>query len=355
MGPRNETDEEVAPTVRDPAAVEEPGFASVLEIVRAGRSRAWSAVNRELVDVYWQLGDYLSQQVERVGWGKATVARLAGWLARHGAEARGLSASNLWRMKQFVETYRGDPKLAPLVREVSWSCNLLILGQCSSIEERFFYLVQARDQHWTKRELERQLESGLFARAALNPAAQSQLLVQRYPEAQAHFKETYALEFLQLPEGHAESDLQRALVANLKHFLLELGRDFCFVGDQYCLQVGREDFHIDLLFFHRGLRALVAFELKVGRFKPADLGQLQFYLEALDRDHRRQDEGPSIGVLMCKSHDKDVVEYALSRTLSPALVARYETALPEKAVLRAKMDEIYALVTQHTASEPETE
>lgn len=347
--------EKPAPVVRVPEPDEEPGFSEALAIILEGRARAWTAVNRELVAVYWQLGGFLSDQVAKAGWGKATIARLADWLARRVAGPRGLSASNLWRMKQFFETYRDDPRLAPLVREVSWSANLVILGQCRSAEERSFYLQQVRDHRWTRRELERQLESGLMARAKLDPAALSPALMDRYPGARDHFKETYALEFLGLSEGHAEGDLQKALVANLKQFLLELGRDFCFVGEQYGVQVGGEDFRIDLLFFHRTLQALVAFELKVGRFRPSDLGQLQFYLEALDRDHKRPHEGPSIGVLMCKSHDAHVVEYALSRTVSPALVARYETQLPEKALLRTKMDEIYDLVTHNQSGEPETE
>lgn len=356
MGPKKaKADEKLAPVVRDLPAQEEPGFAQVLSMLRASRDRAWAAVNHELVDLYWRIGEYLSKQAEAAGWGKATVARLAAWLAGQQAGSKGLSASNLWRMKQFFETYRGDPKLAPLVREIGWSANLLILGQCRSASERAFYLQRARDSHWSKRELQGQLESGLFQRAQLDPKALSPTLVARYPDSLAHFKDIYALDFVALPDGHLEADLQRALMVNLKAFLLELGRDFCFVGEQYCVQVGNEDFHIDLVFFHRSLQALVAFELKVGRFKPSDLGQLQFYLEALDRDHKKPHEGPSIGVLMCKSHDNDVVEYALSRTASPALVARYATALPAKDVLQAKMDEIYALVAQQTELESDPE
>jgi predicted nuclease of restriction endonuclease-like (RecB) superfamily len=343
MGRREADDEELAPLVRVSEPAEEPGFAHVLELVRHGRARAWAAANQELVAVYWTIGGYLTEQVANAGWGKGTVARLAAWLATREAGNRGLSASNLWRMKQFFETYQADSKLAPLVREIGWSSNLLILAQARTPEERTFYLEATRDRHWTKRELERQLESGLFERVRLGQASLSPALRERYPDAPAHFKDAYTLEFLELSDGHAERDLQRALVMNLKQFLLELGRDFCFVGEEFPVQVGGEDFRIDLLFFHRALQALVAIELKVGRFKPADLGQLQFYLEALDRDHRRSHEGPSIGVLLCKSHDKDVVEYALSRTVSPALVAKYETALPDKSLLRARMDEIYAL------------
>jgi predicted nuclease of restriction endonuclease-like (RecB) superfamily len=341
---RKDERKDLAPPVRVSESAEEPGFARVLELLREGRARAWEAANQELVAVYWSIGAYLSEQVASAGWGQGTVARLAVWIATQEAGKRGLSASNLWRMKQFFETYQGNPKLAPLVREIGWSSNLLILAQSRTPEERTFYLEAARDHRWTKRELERQLESGLYERTLLGKASLSPVLRQQHPNAHAHFKEAYTLEFLELPDGHAERDLQRALVKNLKQFLLELGRDFCFVGEEFPVQVGGEDFRIDLLFFHRTLQALVAIELKIGRFKPADLGQLQFYLEALDRDHRRPHEGPSIGVLLCKSHDKDVVEYALSRTVSPALVAKYETVLPDKSLLRARMDEIYSLL-----------
>ena len=155
------------------------------------------------------------------------------------------------------------------------------------------------------------------------------------------FKDTYLLEFLDLPGDHAESDLQRALVARLRDFLVELGRDFCFVGAEFPLQVGDRDFALDLLFFHRGLNCLVAFELKVGRFEPEYLGKLSFYLEALDRDVKKPHEHPSIGVLMCASKDEEVVEYALNRTLSPALIAEYQMQLPDKKLLEAKLQEFY--------------
>ncbi len=155
------------------------------------------------------------------------------------------------------------------------------------------------------------------------------------------FKDAYMLEFLGLPTGHAEADLHRGLLDKLKEFLLELGRDFCFVASEYPLQVGGRDFALDLLFFHRGLNCLVAIELKVGRFEPEYLGKMNFYLEALDRDVRKAHEQPSIGVLLCASKDNEVVEYALSRTFSPALIAEYQTQLPDKRLLQAKLHEFY--------------
>ncbi len=155
------------------------------------------------------------------------------------------------------------------------------------------------------------------------------------------FKDVYSLEFLELPDEHTEADLHRGLLRNLGRFITELGRDFCFVGSEYPVQVGKQDFAIDLVFFHRGLCCLVAVELKVREFRPEDLGKLSFYLEALDRDVRKPHERPSIGVLLCATKDAEVVKFALSRTLSPALVAEYQTVQPPKAVLQAKLHELY--------------
>jgi len=168
-------------------------------------------------------------------------------------------------------------------------------------------------------------------------------VTQSHPGAASVFKDSYLVEFLDLPAAHLESDLQHGLLAQLKQFLLELGRDFCFIGSEYPLQVGKQDFALDLLFFHRGLNSLVAIELKTTRFSPEHLGQLNFYLEALDRDHKKPHENPAIGLLLCASKDDEVVEYALSRSLSPALVAQYQTQLPDKKLLQAKLHEFYQL------------
>jgi hypothetical protein len=170
-----------------------------------------------------------------------------------------------------------------------------------------------------------------------------------HPDASSVFRDAYLVDFLDLPAAHSEADLQRGLMANLRQFLLELGSDFTFIGEQYRLQVGGRDFFVDLLFYHRGLTCLVAFELKVEQFEPADLGQLEFYLEALDRDVKKPHERPSIGVLLCATKDHEVVEYALSRAVSPALVAEYQTRLPEKKFLQAKLHEFYELAQQQVA------
>jgi predicted nuclease of restriction endonuclease-like (RecB) superfamily len=326
-----------------PRPPDEAGFAEVAGLIAAARQRAFQAVNTSLIDLYWQVGQYISQKIEAAEWGAGTVERLARYIAHSQPGQRGFSRPNLFRMKQFYETYRDEQIVSPLVRQLPWTHNLIILGQSKRPEEREFYLRMAVREKWSKRQLERQFRVALFERAVLSPAKLAAPLRETYPDAESVFKDAYTVEFLGLPEVHSEADLHRGLLNRMRDFLLELGRDFCFAGSEYPVQVGGQDFALDLLFFHRGLNALVAFELKVGRFEPEYLGKLNFYLEALDRDVRKPHERPSIGVLLCASKNDEVVEYAMSRTLSPALIAEYQTLLPDKHLLQAKLHEFYML------------
>jgi len=335
------------------AAGHEPAFREVIGLIQSARARALQTVNTELIDLYWRVGEYISRKVETAVWGKAVVQQLADYLERTEPELRGFSAPNLWRMKQFYDTYRTQPKLSALLRELPWTHNLLVLGKCKRPEEREFYLRLTAREKWSSRELERQLAGALFERTVLAPPKVSPLVRQVHPAAETVFKDTYLLDFLNLPDVHSEADLQRALVANLKKFLLELGRDFCFVGEQYQLPVGGQDFYLDLLLYHRGLQCLVDFELKIDDFKPEYLGKLEFYLEALDRDVKKPHERPSIGVLLCASKDNEVVEYALSRSVSPALIAEYQTHLPAKKLLQQKLHEFYELAQSNSAKKPD--
>ena len=335
-----------AASVRSKSLVVRPvesGFDEIVELIRDARRRAAQAVNTELIELYWRIGDYLDRKIESEGWAKGTVVQLASHIAQREPGLRGFSPQNLWRMRQFAVTYRDDPKLSPLVRVLSWTHNLIVLGQSKRPEEREFYLRMAVQERWSKRELERQFRLAAFERAVLHPPKLSPAVRESHGSASSPFKDAYMVEFLDLPEEHTEADLHRGLIARLKAFLIELGRDFCFVGSEFPLQVGGRDFALDLLFFHRSLNCLIAIELKVDRFEPEHLGKLNFYLEALDRDVRKPHENPVIGLLLCASKDNEVVEYALSRTLSPALVAHYQTQLPDKHLLAAKLHEFYML------------
>lgn len=315
-------------------------FLHISELIANAKTRAYQAVNRELVSLYWQIGEYLSQKVQVKAWGKAVVKELSEFILSKEPNLKGFSPQNLWRMKQFYETYQSNEKLSPLVRELSWTHNILILSNTKSNEEREFYIRFVLKERWSKRELERQINSSYFERVMLanaKLAPVSRVLPQDISDS---FKDTYVLELLHLPEQHHEKDLRKAIAQNIRKFLLEFGRDFAFMGEEYPLQVGNQDFAIDLLFYNRSLNCLIAIELKMEKFMPEQLGQLNFYLEALDRDIKKIHENPSIGILLCKGKDDTVVEYALSRSLSPTLVADYHTKLPDKALLQAKWEEI---------------
>ena len=316
-------------------------FNEVIALIEAARQKSFQAVNTALIDLYWEIGKTISRKIESSEWGDGVVNQLADYIARTQPNLRGFTRRNLFRMRQFYETYRDDEKISPLVRKLPWTHNLIIFSQSKRPEEREFYLRLAIQEKWGSRELERQFKTALFERTVLSPPKVSSVLTQLHPESANLFRDTYMLEFLGLPNIHAEADLHQGLLDQLKNFLIELGRDFCFVGSEYPLQVGGRDFALDLLFFHRGLNCLVAIELKVGRFEPEYLGKLAFYLEALDRDIRKPHENHAIGVLLCASKNDEVVEYALSRSLSPALIAEYQTQLPDKKLLQEKLHEFY--------------
>ena len=333
-------------TTRVPTAthdIVETAFAEVVNLIQTSRQRALQAVNTDLIELYWRIGEHLHHKIEADGWAKSTVTQLAAYIATREPGLRGFSPQNLWRMRQFFEAYREYPKLSPALRVLPWSSHLHILSRTKRPEEREFYLRMTAQNRWPVREVARQIDAGLFERTVLTRPKLSTMLRELHPEADRHFKDAYLLEFLGLPTAHSEADLHRSLLQNLGRFLTELGRDFCYIGSEYPVQVGAQDFALDLLFFHRGLNCLLAIELKVTAFAPEHLGKLNFYLEALDRDVRKPHENPTIGVLLCASKDSEVVEYALSRTLSPALIAEYQTQLPDKKMLAAKLHEFYAL------------
>ncbi|KFB75697.1 PDDEXK nuclease domain-containing protein [Candidatus Accumulibacter cognatus] len=325
----------------DPQTVDSTDFATIAQLIASARQSAVQAVNTTLIELYWQIGEHISRKIAASEWGDGVVDQLARYLAQTQPGLRGFTRANLFRMRQFYEAYPDPEIVSALLRQLPWTHHLIILSQSKRPEEREFYLRTAVQEKWSSRQLERQFKTALFERAVLAPAKVSSLTRQIHPDAASVFKDSYLLEFLDLPQGHAEADLHRGLLSRLKDFLIELGRDFCFVGSEYPVQVGGRDFALDLLFFHRGLNSLVAIELKVGRFEPEYLGKLNFYLEALDRDVKKPHENPAIGVLLCASKDDEVVEYALSRSTSPALIAEYQTQLPDKALLRAKLHEFY--------------
>ncbi len=317
-------------------------FAEVVSMIQQTKASVISAANTALIDLYWKVGKYISDKIAISEWGDGVVKQLAEYIEKNSPDVKGFSDKNLWRMKQFYETYRNaDEKLSPLLREINWTNNITIMSRTKTAEERMFYLILCKKDRLSTRELNRQLDVALYERTMMSEPKLSAVLRQIAPHAEQVFRDQYVLEFLGGKDYENENTMKKALIGQMKRFVLELGKDFLFVDEEYRLQVGNSDFRIDLLFYHRELQCLVAFELKMGKFKPEHLGQLNFYLEALDRDVKKSHENPSIGVLLCKDKDDEVVEYALSRSLSPTMVAEYQLHLPDKSLLQQKLRDIY--------------
>jgi len=318
-------------------------FIEVVSMIKQARYAAVKSVNAEQIKLYWQIGEYISNKLESAQWGEGVVDGLAEYIQTTNPEFKGFTRRGLYRMRQFYEAYRQKQFVSAVLTQISWTNHLLILSKTKTKEERGFYLALSIKERYASRELERQIDSGYYERVMLSKKKVPLLVTHKHPQAVDVFRDSYVLDFLSLPKAYSEKDLQQSIVANLKDFILEFGRDFTFVGQEYRIQVGNHDYFIDLLFFHRQLRCLVMVELKINEFKPEYLGKLNFYLEALDRDIKKPDENPSVGIILCKSKDDEVVEYALSRNLSPALVAEYKTQLIPKKLLEKKLHE-YALL-----------
>lgn len=316
-------------------------FIEVVTIIHEARYNAIKHVNGELIKLYWNIGEYISRKLESAEWGDAVVDQLAAYIQTKHTEIKGFTRRGLYRMRQFYEAYRRKEIVSTLLTQMSWSNHLLLLSKTKTDDERLFYIQLSIKEKYSFRELERQIDSGYYERAMLSKKKVPTALAQIHPDIANSFKDTYILDFLNLPQTYSEKDLQKNIVSNLKDFILEFGKDFAFIGREYRIQVGKNDYFIDLLFFHRGLKCLVMIELKIDDFKPEYLGKLNFYLEALDRDIKKPGENPSVGIILCKSKDDEVVEYALSRNLSPALIAEYKTKLIPKNVLQHKLHELF--------------
>lgn len=347
-------------------------FLDIINLIQHSRNNAVRAVNTELINLYWNVGAYIKQKLAVSEWGDKTVDELANFIQKTNPELKGFNRRGIYRMIQFYETYvetqltssvhnesqvtddKDNEIVSPLVSQfkqqdiratllvkLTWTNHLIIFSRCKIEEEREFYIRMCIREKYSKRELERQISASLFERTMLSGnkvSVKSKMLTKDLSNV---FKDNYVFEFLNLSGFHNENDLQKGLVEQMKKFILELGKDFIFIDEEYRVQVGNKDFYIDLLFYHRDLQCLVAFELKVIEFLPEHLGQLNFYLEALDRNVKKAHENPSIGILLCKGKDNEVVEYALSRNLSPALVSEYEMQLPDKKLLQQKLHDIF--------------
>ena len=315
----------------------------IVGIVESARERAFRKVNEELVLMYWDIGEYISKLSQDARYGDAFIQKLADFFAENYPGLKGFNRRGLYRTKQFYELYKGNEKVTTLLTQLSWSNHLKIMSACKSAEERMFYMNMCIKEKYSARELARQIDSGYYERYMLSQKPLTPAIDESKQATGNIFLDTYVLDFLNLPGEISEYDLQKSIMQNLKGFVLEIGKNFTFIGEEYRVQVGNHDYYIDLLFYHRGLSCLVAFELKIGEFKPEYVGKMNLYLEALDKEVKKENENPSVGIILCASKDDEVVEFALSRSLSPTMVSEYNLKLIDKKQLQRKLREYIEL------------
>ncbi len=287
--------------------------------------QAMRKVNKELIGLYWYIGESIVTRQKQFKWGKGVVETLATDLQNEFPGVSGFSVQNLWYMRKFYREYNGDEKLQPLVGEIGWSHNLIIMDKCKDKLEREFYIKMTIKYGWTKNVLIHHVEGGSYERFLLGQTNFDQAVAAKYKhQAKLAVRDEYNFSFLEIADEHAEKELETAIMKNMRRFLQEMGGDFTFVGNQYRLQSGEENYYIDILLYHRRLKSLIAIELKAGKFKPSYAGQMNFYLAVLNDQVKTEDENPSIGIIVCKEKDRTTVEYALKETNNPIGVASYK-------------------------------
>ena len=364
-------------------ATQEQEFTEVVNIIVQHRSKASRTINEQSLLCAWYVGGYVSKKLKREGWGSKVVSQLSEYIRSNHPDIKGFSKRNLYNMVMFYDEYSSETFAATIRKymtdkfvqsetaqigleqenaiivqsgtaqfvqsQTGQMPNILtlttltnhieILCRCKSVEERLFYILYAHKEQLLVRELQRCISNQTYSALLSDKTNLSKGLLETYPNSPMMFKDTYFVDFLNLPKKHSESKLKHGLIEHMKQFILELGKDFIFMDQEYRLNVGASSFKADLLFFHRGLQALVAVELKKTKFHPRDLGQLEFYLEALDRDVKRSNENPSIGIILCPDADKVVVEYAMSRSMSPTMIAEYKRILIPQEQMQQQLRE----------------
>lgn len=330
-------------------------FDEIIRIIETRKNNAFRKVNEETIKMYWEFGEYISNKLSDSEWGEKIVIRLSEFITKNYPTLHGFNKRGLYRMKQFYESYKDYPEIvSTLLTQINWSSHIALLSGTKTIEQKEFYIKLAIKENYSTRELTRQINSGYYERYILSDGKAHQSTVKFINEDKipnTRLLDTYSLEFLNLKEDYSEKDLRKAIIKHMKEFILEIGKDFSFVGEEYRIQVGNQDFYIDLLFYNRDLRCLVAFELKLGEFMPEYISKMDFYLEALDRQIKKEFENPSVGIILCANKDDEVVEYAMSRTMSSTLVAEYKLKLIDKKILENKLKEITDIVEENSKME----
>lgn len=317
-------------------------FKEIIDIIETRRNNAIRKVNEELIGLYFDFGKYVSEKVKQEKWGSKIIDKLADFMKTNYPNMKGFNRPGIYRMKQFYETYKDNEIVSELGRQISWTNNRLILSMTKSMEEKEFYMRLCIKNNYKSEELERQIKSGYYERYMLsNNKLNNELELNN--NLTTKFLDIYSLEFLKLPDNYKEIDLKQEIINNMKNFILEIGKDFIFIDSEYKIKVGNKIFYIDLLFYNRTLKCMVALELKIGEFKSEYISKMNLYLEALDKE-KKKDENPSIGIILCTSKDKEVVEYTMNRNLSKSLVSEYKLKLIDKKLLQNKLKELKQLI-----------
>jgi len=297
----------------------------IKERIRQAQYDALKTVNKELIKLYRDIGKMIVEKQKKYGWGKSIVENLARDLQKEFPGMKGFSKDNLWRMRKFYLIYSGNEKLAPLVQEISWAHNIIIIERCKDDLEREFYIRMSRKFGWSKNVLIHQIENKTYEKTLSGQTSFEKTLPENLKhQAKLAIKDEYTFDFLELSEEHSEMELERAILTKMNKFLIEMNAMFAFLGNQYRIEINGKEYFIDILLYHRHLKSLIAIELKVSEFKPEYVGKMQFYLSALDDKVRLPNENPSIGIIICKEKDRTIVEYALRDTSKPIGVATYK-------------------------------
>jgi len=303
--------------------------------IYSAKSKAILSVNKLMIELYFKIGQSIVEKQEALGWGKSVVEQMSKDLIDEFGEKSGYSSSNLWRMRNFYLSYKDDEKLAQAVREISWGQNILIFEKVKDDTQREYYIKNTIENGWNRNVLMHHIKTNLFDRDKIETKANNfevTLPTELSELAQDIIKSEYNLEFMEVAKNAHERQVENKLIENIKNFLLELGYGFSFIDSQYKLTLGENEYYIDLLFFHRKLNALVAIELKVGKFKPEYTGKMNFYLNVLNDKVKIPHENPSIGIILCTDKDGLEVEYALQSVVQPMGVSTYtvKELLPEE-------------------------
>lgn len=364
----------------------EAQFELVNSIIERHRSVAISMVNIEALLVNWEVGQFISKQLQASHWGTKVVSDLADYLKRQNPKRRGYSKRNLYNMVNFYELY-STPQFCQLAKSlslnefvqlptaqissdaivqlstaqsqdlvfenmpsilslISFTNHIEIINRCKSYEERVFYILFSAHQRLKTEELRRSIVNQTYYSLMDKEKMLSPKMLTEYPNTEFILKDKAFVDFLNLPLKHNEHHLHKGLLEHMKEFILELGKDFLFVDSEYGVEVGGSTKRIDLLFFHRALQCLVAIELKAVDFQPEFVGKMDMYLEALDRDVKHDNENPSIGIILCPSADRSMVEYTLNRSLSPTMVAEYKRKLIPQEIMMRSLNEYCSFLNE---------